>query len=451
MFLEKNLDSETVSRYRSFELALRNSHSPKRIRWFVIVLVILIIVLFLPWTQNIRSKGVVSAIDPQQRPQEVVSIIPGRIVKWYVKDGNWVKKGDTLVQIAEVKDDYLDPELTQRTAEQLKAKTEAAAFYRDKASTADKQMAAIEQSLRLKLEQLRNKLKQYTLQVQSDSNAMAAANNQFKISDAQLKRQKELYNAGLKSLTDLEQKQQYYQDAQAKKIGSENKYYNSRNELINIRLELSAVEQDYTEKLSKTNGERFTALSQVSTSEGEAAKLRNQLSNYRTRSGYRYIVAPQSGQVLQSIKAGIGEILKDGEKLLNIVPQDFSKAVEISVEPNDLPLIQNGQIVRLQFDGFPAIVFSGWPSASYGLFTGRVAVVDNSIDATGKFKVWVKPDESSKPWPQNVRYGTGCKAIALLNNVPIWYELWRQINGFPADFYKPEAANKDKDAEKKKK
>ncbi|MES2266773.1 MAG: HlyD family efflux transporter periplasmic adaptor subunit [Bacteroidota bacterium] len=428
---------------------MQNSHSQSKIKWLGFFLALVLVILFLPWTQSIRSKGEVAALDPQQRPQEVNSIIPGRIVKWYVSDGSLVKKGDTLVQITEVKDDYLDPELTQRTAEQLKAKSEAAAFYKSKVLTSDKQLAALAQSLKLKLEQLSNKLKQYTLQVQSDSIAMLAANNQFTIADSQLKRQKELYTAGLKSLTELEQRQQYYQDALAKKISSENKYYNSKNELLNIRLELSSTEQDYTEKLSKTNGERFAALSQAATGVGEAAKLRNQLSNYQTRQGFHYILAPQSGQVLRSIKAGIGEMLKDGENLLTIVPTTFSKAVEISVEPNDLPLVHSGQLVRIQFDGFPAIVFSGWPQASYGLFSGRVVAVDNSIDAMGKFKVWVKPDESTKPWPPNVRYGTGCQAIALLNNVPVWYELWRKINGFPADFYKPKASQKEQVTKKK--
>ncbi|RFZ85302.1 HlyD family efflux transporter periplasmic adaptor subunit [Mucilaginibacter terrenus] len=450
MFLEKNINVESISGYRSFQMAMQNNHSQNKIKWLAAFIILVLVILFLPWTQNIQSKGEVSALDPQQRPQEVNSIIPGRIVKWYVKDGSFVKRGDTLAQITEVKDDYLDPELTDRTAEQLKAKNEAAGFYQSKVLTADKQLAALGQALQLKLAQLNNKLKQYNLQVQSDSISMLAANNQFTIADAQLKRQKELYTAGLKSLTELEQRQQYYQDALAKKISSENKYYNSKNELLNIRLELSSVEQDYTEKLSKTNGERFAALSQAATGTGEAAKLRNQLTNYRTRQGFHYILAPQSGQVLRSIKAGIGEILKDGEKLLTIVPTTFSKAVEISVDPNDLPLVHAGQLVRIQFDGFPAIVFSGWPQASYGLFSGRVVAVDNSIDAMGKFKVWVKPDETTKAWPANVRYGTGCQAIALLNNVPIWYELWRKINGFPADFYKPAAGDNAESKTKKK-
>jgi adhesin transport system membrane fusion protein len=37
-----------------------------------------------------------------------------------------------------------------------------------------------------------------------------------------------------------------------------------------------------------------------------------------------------------------------------------------------------------------------------------------------------------------LRVGGGAYAMLLLNDVPIWYELWRNVNGFPPDFYKEE-------------
>ncbi len=449
MFLEKNTQSSRFLEYNSFKKSMDANSNIHKVRWLAGMLILLLASLFLPWTQNIRSAGTVSSRDPQQRPQQVNTMIPGRIAKWYVRDGSMVEQGDTLLQITETKDEYLDPDLTARTSEQLQAKNEATEFYRSKVKTADIQMSALQQGLVLKISQLENKLKQYRLQVQSDSMAMAAADNQFNIADVQLKRQKELYQAGLKSLTEYEQRQQYYQDALSKKISTENKFYNARNELLNIKLELSATSQEYTEKISKVSGERYTALSLAASGAGEISKLRNQLFNYKARSNFHYIIAPQSGQVLQSSKAGIGETVKDGEQLLTIVPLHFQKAVEISVDPNDMPLISNGQLVRMQFDGFPAIVFSGWPQASYGLFSGRVAAIDNSIDASGKFKVWVLPDENSKKWPETVRFGTGCQVIALLNNVPVWYELWRQLNGFPPNFYTPSVTEKAKVNSKK--
>jgi hypothetical protein len=34
-----------------------------------------------------------------------------------------------------------------------------------------------------------------------------------------------------------------------------------------------------------------------------------------------------------------------------------------------------------------------------------------------------------------VKIGSGARGVALLNSVPVWYELWRQLNGFPPDYY----------------
>jgi hypothetical protein len=31
--------------------------------------------------------------------------------------------------------------------------------------------------------------------------------------------------------------------------------------------------------------------------------------------------------------------------------------------------------------------------------------------------------------------GGGAVGFALMSDVPIWYELWRQVNGFPPDLY----------------
>jgi hypothetical protein len=40
--------------------------------------------------------------------------------------------------------------------------------------------------------------------------------------------------------------------------------------------------------------------------------------------------------------------------------------------------------------------------------------------------------------------GSGASGIALLNDVPIWYELWRQLNGFPPDYYEMKEAPAEK-------
>jgi len=413
-------------------------HDKNRIKtWFLLLLVFLTIILFLPWTQNIRATGTVTALKQEQRPQQINTIIGGRIEKWFIKEGDYVRKGDTLAQLSEIKADYLDPQLLQRTAEQIAAKQTSVASYENKISATATQIEALRALLQAKLGQLTNKYRQAEVKLQSDSMDVVAATNEWTIASLQYNRQRALHDSGLVSLTQLESRSQGYQTAMAKKISAENKYYAARQELGIIQIERSAVQQEYNEKVSKAESDRFGSQSSIATGQGDIAKLQNQYASYAIRNGMYYIIAPQSGQIVQARNTGIGEIIKESEMLVHIVPDQIDFAVEMYVRPVDLPLVATGQKVRFLFDGFPAIVFSGWPEASYGTYQGIVSAVEGDVSVNGKFKLLVKEDRQYRTWPKELRMGTGANGIGLLKNVPLWYELWRNINSFPPDYYKP--------------
>jgi multidrug resistance efflux pump len=422
---------------RAYEHIYLHNQKSRVPYWSAGLLIGFIIILLLPWTQNIRSTGSVTTLRQEQRPQQINTIIAGRLLKWHIKEGDVVRQGDTLAQITEVKEEYLDPQLLQRTQEQLNAKQQTIEYYKSKIGTTETSIEALQGALQLKLAGLRNKLQQLEIKAQSDSAEAVAANNDFKIATLQYNRQRTLFDSGLVSLTQLEQRNQSFQNTMAKKLSAENKYINTRQEINLTRIEMNSAQQEYAEKLAKAEGDRFQSLSQVATGEGDVAKLQNQYASYSIRNGMYYILAPQSGQVVNAKKAGIGEIIKEGETLMQIVPDQVQYAVEMYVRPVDLPLVMRGQKVQFQFDGFPAIVFSGWPDASYGTFTGVVAAVESNVSDNGKFRVLVREDGSKKPWPKTLKMGTGARGIALLNDVPMWYELWRNINSFPPDYYKP--------------
>jgi len=403
--------------------------------WTYGLLISFLILLFLPWTQSIRARGAVIALRQEQRLQEINTIIPGRIIKWHIKEGDFVKAGDTLVQLAEIKDGYLDPQLLERTKEQITAKQRGMESYRNKAGAAQTQVGALSTGLQLKLSQLRNKILQFQVKLQSDSIEAVAAVNDYKIATLQYNRQRQMFDSGLVSLTQLEQRNQTFQNAAAKKLSAENKYITTEQELTIAQLEISGAEQEYSEKMAKVEGDRFQSLSEIASGEGEVAKLQNQYTSYAIRNGMYYILAPQSGQIVQAKKAGIGELLKEGEMIVNIVPDKIQYAVELFVRPVDLPLVKQGQNVMFLFDGFPAIVFSGWPQASSGTFRGKVVAIERNVSTNGKFRALVAEDSLQKPWPPELKMGTGAAGLALLNNVPIWYELWRNINSFPPDYY----------------
>ncbi len=418
-------------------------------RWFLSFFILAIIVLFLPWTQNIKVMGNVTTLYQEQRPQQLNSPIPGKIIKWYVKNGDYVKKGDTILQLSEVKDDYFDPLLVKRTEQQVQAKKGVRDYYEAKVGATNSQLQALSTAKDLKLNQIDIKISQLKNKLAGEEAELAAAKNELKLSEDQYARQKKMYDEGLVSLTQFQQRSISYQNAIAKKTASENKVLQTRQEISNMAIEQNAVIQDYTEKLSKTEGERFQSMGQIEGSEGDIAKLENQVANYKFRQGLYFIVASQDGQIVQLNKAGIGEILKETESIGIIVPKTVDYAVEIYIKPVDLPLIKEGQRVMCIFDGFPAIVFSGWPDSSYGTFAGKVIAIENNISANGLFKALIVEDKTQKRWPPKIRMGTGVQGIAILNDVPVWYELWRNINGFPPDYYEVKTAKTSQNEKQK--
>ncbi|WP_412561538.1 HlyD family secretion protein [Winogradskyella sp. MIT101101] len=402
------------------------------------------IILFLPWTQNITGRGQVTTLTPDQRPQSIQSPIPGRIEQWFVREGDFVAKGDTIMKISEIKSEYFDPNLVERTAQQRDAKALSVGSYGEKVKALDRQIAALINERKLKLEQAKNKLMQAKLKVQSDSIDLEAAKTNKQIAQRQFNRTVTLQEEGFKATKDVEDKRLKLQETEAKLISQENKLLASKNEVINAQYEISRVNAEYSDKISKAQSDKFTAQSSQFDTEAQVSKLDNEYSNYKLRNELQYITAPYDGYINKALRGGVGQTFKEGEALVGIMPAQVDLAVETFVEPIDLPLLNIGEKVRVQFDGWPAIVFSGWPNVSYGTYGAKVVAIENFISDNGKFRVLLAPDEEDNPWPKDIRAGSGAFTMALLDDVPIWFELWRKLNGFPPNYYQPETTSNTK-------
>lgn len=423
-------------RLKSMEFVNNRKSGNVLLKLMTSLTVIGLVFLFIPWTQNIQGGGVVTTLRPDQRPQTIHSIIAGRIEKWYVKEGDFVEKGDTILFISEIKDAYFDPNLIDRMEDQIKAKEMSVLSYGSKVGALNNQISALKETNVLKLQQARNKVEQNRFKLISDSTDYQATVINYNIAKEQLDRMQKMFSDGLRSMTELEGRKLTLQKAQADMISAQNKFYSTKNELINSKVELSSLEAQYREAVSKAESERFTALSNKFDAEATVTKMQNEYTNYSVRSGMYYITAPQTGYIARMKYSGIGETLKEGDQILTIMPAEYDLAVEMYIRPIDLPLIEIGQKVRIQFDGWPAIVFSGWPNTSYGTYGGKVFAFDQFTSPNGLYRILVAPDKEDHEWPDALRVGAGTRNILLLKDVPIWYELWRQLNRFPPDYYK---------------
>ncbi len=435
-YIEKYLENGNgSSQFTSYDKIYHINHKTTIRFWIWGILITVLVVLLLPWTQNIKASGNVTTLRQEQRPQQVNAVIAGSVNKWYVKEGDFVKQGDTILKLGEVKVDYFDPDLLQNTRAQINAKQQSIKGYENKASTGITQTNALTQGRSLKLQSIDNKITQQQLKVQIDEADVIAINNELDAYKRQINAASIMLDSGAISLIEFEKRKINYQNSLAKANNAGNKLLQSRQELTNLKIEQNGAVQDYTDKIAKAEGDRYASLSNAASTQADVAKLENLYNNYDVRNKLYYITASQSGQITKAKKAGIGEMVKEGDMLVEIVPDHIQYAVEMFIEPMDLPLVNIGQKVRFAFDGFPAIVFSGWPDGSFGTFSGKVTAVENAVSENGKFRVLVTEDPAERIWPKQLRLGGGAHGIALLKQVKIYYELWRNINGFPPDFY----------------
>ena len=414
------------------------------------VTLVFFILLFFPWQQNIRGKGTLTAFSPSQRPQSVETAIAGRIIDWHVQEGDYVNKGDTILSLAEIKDKFFDPDLLPMLQQQIDAKKGTIASKKDKITALENQIQSLRDLMEAKQIQARNKLQQAQFKLNSDSIDYLAEKVRFNNQENIFGRNKKRYEAGNIALTKFQEEEGKYQSARMKVFSAENKFRESKTELITAEVSISAVESEYIDKISKAESDLNNTRAEVFESEGSLTKLENEYANVSIRNEQYQLIAPQDGYVVKAMKAGIGETIKEGESVAQIMPESPQLAVEMYVKAMDVPLIQENRKVRIEFDGWPALQFSGWPNVSVGTFGGVVKVIDRFSSKGGEYRILVTPDPEEEPWPEQLRVGSGTKGWVMLDNVRVWYEIWRQLNGFPPSLYdSPEEGSKDEASAKK--
>ncbi len=437
--INKNLGSDQLYTLKTLKTP---SAGKVLAKWLMGLGALFILSLFLPWQQNIRGKGEVTAFSPKNRPQAIESAIAGRISTWHIVEGQYINAGDTILTLSEIKDKYFDPALLSRLEEQVEAKERSILSYQAKADALKKQVSALNEVASVKLKQAKNKYTQTKLKVASDSIDFEAEKVRFSNMENQFKRNKVLYEAGNIALTKFQEIESKFQEAKMKVVSAENKWLETKTELINVAVNITGTEADYQDKISKAESDLNATLSQIYEAKASLSKLRNEYANMQIRNNQYQIVAPQSGYLVKAIKAGIGETIKEGEAVATIMPANPDMAVELYVQAMDVAFLSVGREARIEFDGWPALQFSGWPSVSVGTFGGVVKVIDRVNSKAGQFRVLIVPGKNDEDWPEQIRLGSGAKGWIMLDDVPIWYEIWRQLNGFPPSLYDaPEEQN----------
>ncbi|MCO4746277.1 MAG: HlyD family efflux transporter periplasmic adaptor subunit [Proteobacteria bacterium] len=379
-------------------------------RAIVVVLpLVSLLLLIVPWQQSATGSGRVMAWSPDHRPQVVEAPVEGRIAEWLVREGDRVIAGQPLVLLEDNDADWLSRLEGQRDAgvTGVAAFTEQVRRYEDK-------LTAERASLDLAMAEYVAKIAGL---VQKQTGERAARDT----ADLNEQRQRALFDSGIRSARSWELAKLELDKAQAA--------LSARDEQIAATQQAKAKARAQAQsKIATVEADAEAARAKLAT----ASQKQLELDGDFARQARQRVLAPVDG-VVQVLHGGPGgEQVKRADRLVTLVPETNDRAVELSVDGNDMPLVEEGAEVRLLFEGWPALQFVGLPGASGGTFEGQVAWIDPAADDEGKFRVVVVP-QGGQPWPDAavLRQGVRAKGFVLLGQVKLGYELWRQINGFP--------------------
>lgn len=409
--------------------ALQLVQGPRALGIFTRVLAAGLLVAFaalfvVPWQQNVRGAGRVVAFDPFDRIQTIAAPVDGRVRQAWVIEGSRVEEGERLLEIVDN-----DPSILRRLEEQRLALAAQLQAAETKVAVFDTQVEALEGARALAIEGARRQLEVAQAAVQSARFGLDAARAAEEQVGANFERYRELEEDGLASALEFELTEREYKEARARVAQARQSLAAARADEEARNAELGRVNEEARAGIESARVGRQSAEVEVSALRERLTALESRIAQQTTQ----LITAPRDGTVFRLFASPGAELVKAGEPLLQLIPDTQSRAVELWVNGNDVPLIDERRPVRLQFEGWPAVQFSGWPSVAVGTFGGRVALVDPFDDGQGRFRLLVVPDPEDTEWPdaQYLRQGARAKGFVLLDRVSIGYELWRQANGFP--------------------
>jgi multidrug resistance efflux pump len=105
--VDKESNEKIYSQFTAHKLIVIPDFYKKLLKIIGAFFIIVVLGLaFVPWWQSSYGSGKIIAFNQEDRVQDITAMVNGRIASWFIRDGQYVKKGDKILEIADN-----DPEL----------------------------------------------------------------------------------------------------------------------------------------------------------------------------------------------------------------------------------------------------------------------------------------------------------------------------------------------------
>ena len=384
--------------------------------------VILLALVVTPWQQSISGTGRVIALSPTERHQILEAPVDGRISQVLVQEGQDVEDEEIVIEIADVDPRFM--ERLQSEADLVKMREQAATARRQ---SIEDRINSLKRSRELALTAAQARIEMSRDRVRQAEQAVVSAEASAEAAALNLPRTTDLAAQGLKSTRDRELAELEVRRTAAELSRARASLAATSSEVASLLADRRKIEQDADASINDAKASESSAQADAAGARADIVRLETRIARQMTQA-----VRVRRAAVVFRVLAQEGQLVKQGDPLIELVPRTTSRAVEIWVDGNDASLITAGRHVRLQFEGWPALQFVGWPQAGRGTFGGQVKLVDVHDDGTGRFRVVVEPSPGEAwPSPDILRQGVRANGWILLEQVRAGWEVWRRLNAFP--------------------
>jgi multidrug efflux pump subunit AcrA (membrane-fusion protein) len=433
-------DENQAPQISSMEM-LKTPHAlrPIAVSLILLIMIIAVCLVFVPWQQSVTGIGKVIVFSPMDRPQNIEAQIPGRLVRWNIVEGQTVKAGEVIAELADLDSKFLDDNQVERLRSQRAFTENMLAQATAREAALQSQLKDLESSRNAAIPTAEQRARQAEDAVRQAVQNVEQAKQAVVTEALNLKRVQELFEKGLRSKRDLELQELAIVSARTRLESSQAALDLASKGLLVARLDQDRVVNDTSAQLNSIRASLASVRETIAKTNSDLQKIDVDVDNVKARADQQIVRAPRDGRIVRLMKVGPGETVKSGEILAALAPQTQDQAVELFLSDNDAPLVSPGRQVRLNFAGWPAVQFVGWPSVAVGTFAGKVKVMDAIDDGNSRFRIIIEPDHElikagkEEPWPplDQLRPGAEVNGWIMLDTVSLGFELWRQFNAFP--------------------
>ncbi|SIO06080.1 membrane fusion protein, adhesin transport system [Sulfurivirga caldicuralii] len=384
------------------QAALEKPTTKSQLLVWSVFLLIAAFLLWANWAQvdvRVQAEG---RVIPSSQLQVVQSFDGGIVREIFVKDGDKVKKGQVLMRLDRtqfassygenlVKEASLRARIARLRAivenKPLKLKLPSdprlAEIYQNEIDLYKRQLAQLKTQENIQS----TKIRQAQLELKSAQDQRAQLQESYNLIQKEIRITQPLVKRGYASEVDLLKLKREANDIRSKLQDVQNTIPKLQASIREARAELKKIQQEFQNK----------AHQELNDAESELAALQETQKALRERVQRTDLVSPVNGIVKRVLVTTIGGVVKPGDPVVEIVPEDDVLIIEARVRPQDIGFLRPGLPAKVKF--------SAYDFAIYGGLEGKVVNIsaDTITDEKGDsyYLVRIKTDKKYLGTPEH--------------------------------------------------